>query len=314
MRVFEAGGKRPPTIGANRPHYRALSIYPFLFTVLLFSSNALAQQPDVQVKLDLVPTLTSTLKGPNAFQWYDLLGHYSTVGLSATFEQGYHAYLSERLETIPGNSDAEQLDEYYFEDPGIWRLGKQYLPFGRQLMLREDALAARADSRLLLKGIPLSVAVCDNGDKGATGAVARVGSTFGLSIAEGHHFGEEATDFTLFRRPGDSPGPGRGYQTIVDGDFSRHLGMYTLTAEFAALRGGETALDKSTDLSDLNLTIQPSKYQAIILGWSRDFGGGANFFRAQGRIWITKGLTFEPIVRMKDNNFYDLGLTLHVRM
>ncbi len=63
-------------------HFRAP--YPLLFTLLLVSSNAFAQQPDVQVKLDIVSTLSSGLKGPNTFQWYDLLGHYSTVGLSAT--------------------------------------------------------------------------------------------------------------------------------------------------------------------------------------------------------------------------------------
>ena len=64
--------------------------------------------------------------------------------------------------------------------------------------------------------------------------------------------------------------------------------MYTFQAEFVALRGGETALDESTNVSDVNVTVQPSRYQSITLGWSRDYGAGTNFFRAQSRIYLTK--------------------------
>ena len=125
-----------PGEGLMQPHKRActlrrtLTLYPLPFTLFLLLSNAAqAQQPDVQVKVDLLPTGFTGLDRPNSFRWYDDLAHYSTVGLSVTFEQGFHAYVSERLERLPNNADSEQLDEYYFEDPGIWRLGKQYLPF-----------------------------------------------------------------------------------------------------------------------------------------------------------------------------------------
>lgn len=275
---------------------------------------AAAQQPDVQFKADLYPTAFTGLNDPNSFRWFDVLGHCSTVGLSVTFEQGFHAYVSERLEKIPNNADSEQLDEYYVEDPGIWRVGKQYLPFGRQTLLREDVRAARGDTRLLFKGLPLSVAVCDNGNKQARGVVGRVGSTIGLSFAIGNDFGAQGTDLTLVRRPGDSPGPGRGYQTIVGADFARRLGMYTVQAEFVALRSGETAMDTSSDVSDLNLTLQPTRYEALVFGWSRDYGSGVNFFRAQGKFLVRKNIWIEPIVRLRDTNFYDLGVTLHVRL
>jgi len=306
----------PTTQRSPRPKTQLPRPFRSVFTLALLAlaTASFAQTPDVQVKADLLPTGFSGLNDPNSFKWYDNLGHYSTVGLSVTFEQGFHAFVSERLQTIRGNSDSEQLDEYYFEDPGIWRLGKQYLPFGRQTLMREDARAARGDTRLLWKGVPLSFAVCDNGEKGARGVVGRIGSTVGVSFAVGHDFGAEATDFTLVRRPGDSPGPGRGYQAIIGADFARRLGMYTLQAEYIALRDGDSTADKSTDVSDLNLAIQPNRYQTFILGWSREYGQGDNFFRLQTRILLTKNIWFEPMIRMKDNNFYDLGVTIHVKV
>ncbi len=285
-----------------------------LGAILSCSCLAGAQQPDVQFKANLLPTVSTGLGSANQFRWYDLLGNYSTVGLSVTFEQGYHIYLTERLQKIAGNSDTEQLDEYYVEDPGIWRVGKQYLPFGHQGILREDARAARGDTRLLFPGIPLSLAVCDNGANSVRGAVGHIGSTFGVSFAFGHDFGAESTDLTYFRHPYEAPGPGRGYQGVVGADFSRRWGQYSVQAEFAALRGGETALDKSTDLSDLSGTLQPNRYYSMTLGWSRDYGAGDNFFRLQSKVLLTKNFWLEPMVRLKDSDFYDLGVTLHVRL
>lgn len=287
-------------------------------TIVLIAAGAagcaLAQTPNAQMKFDLVPTYITGLGENTRFRFFDVLGHYSTVGLSLAFEQGYHAYVSERLERIDRNPDTEQLDEYYFEDPGIWRLGKQYLPFGRQGLLRESVRAARGDTRLLFRDLPVAVAICDNGDKQARGIVGRIGSVIGLSFALGNDFGAQSTDFTVIRTPESAPGPGRGYRAAVGMDFARHWGMYTVQAEGIALRNGETPSDPNTEISDLLLTIQPSKWEALTLGFSREWGLAENVFRAQGRFLVTRDVWLEPIIRIKDGEFFDLGLTLHVRL
>jgi hypothetical protein len=274
---------------------------------------AMAQQPDLQVKADLYADAITGKGENNALRFYDLMGHYATVALSVTFEQGYHIWASERLERIVNNRDSEQLDEYYVEDPGIWRLGKQYLPFGRQGLLREDARAARGDSRLLIRDVPISVAVCDNGTRLAQGVVGRLGSVIGLSFAFGHNFGAESTDFTVVRRPED-PIRGQGYEAIVGIDFARHFGMYTFQIEGAALRNGETVFDRSTDIADALVTIQPNKYQALTFGISRDWDKDLTLFRVQGKFLVTRSVWLEPIIRTRNSEFYDLGVAVHVKL
>ncbi len=281
--------------------------------LVAIASIAFAQQPDVQVKADLYGSFFSGKGENNAVRFYDLMGHYGTVALSVTFEQGFHIWASERIERIANNRDSEQLDEYYVEDPGIWRLGKQYLPFGRQGLLREDARAARGDTRLLIRDVPISVAVCDNGTRLTQGVVGRLGSVIGLSFAYGHNFGAESTDFTVVRRP-EAVIPGRGYGAIVGVDFARHFGMYTLQVEGAALRNGETSLDQSTDIADALVTLQPDKYKAITFGISRDWNKDLTLFRVQGKFLLTRSVWLEPIIRTRNSEFYDLGVTLHVKL
>jgi hypothetical protein len=278
------------------------------------AAGALAQSPDVAVKLDLAPTYRSSKGADTLFRWYDTLGHYSTAGLLLRLEPGYRAYVSERLQRVNNDADPEQLDEYYVEDPGIWRLGKQYLPFGRQGLLRESVRAARGDTRLLVESVPIAVALCDNGARQARGIVGRIGSVVGVSFAYGNDFGAQASSLTLVRRPEDSPGQGRGYRTALGLDFARHFKIYTIQAEAVFLRRGQTPLDPNTEVSDLAITLQPSRHEAITIGWSREWGQDQNFLRAQGRFLLTRSTWLEPIVRVRDGVFYDLGITLRVRI
>jgi hypothetical protein len=273
----------------------------------------MAQNPDVLIHVDLVPTYRLATHRQN-FQWYDDLGHYSTVSLGLSLEPGFKAYVSERLQRVNNDADPEQLDEYYVEDPGIWRVGKQYLPFGRQGLLRDAAKAARGDTRLLLPTIPITVAICDNGPRQVRGIVGRIGSSVGVSFAYGNNFGAQASSLDVVRRPEDAPGQGRGYGTAVGIDFARHYKIYTIQAEAVALRRGETSLDRDTEVSDLAFTLQPNKFQALTLGWSREWRGDDTFWRVQGKFLITRDLWLEPIVRMKDGEFFDLGLTLRVKL
>jgi len=284
-----------------------------LLPMALAAISARAQQPDVAVRVDLVPTYHMGKGTETAFRWFDTLGRYSTVGLAVRMESGFRGFVSERIERTGNSADPDQLDEYYIEDPGIWRLGKQYIPFGRQNLERESIRAARGDTRLILPSVPLSVAICDNGAGRARGFAGRIGSTVGLSFAIGENFAAQPTALALVRQPDDAPGKGRGYHDLFGFDVARRFQIYNVQAEAIVLRRGETPLDPSTEVSDLAFTVQPNRRQAVTVGWSREWEKSENFFRAQGRFMLTRETWLEPMLRMKDGEFYDFGATVRVR-
>lgn len=284
-----------------------------LLPLLFCASAAFAQTPDVSVKGDIFLHYRTTENGPNTVRWYDSMGHHSIAALEFHLEPGFRVYVAERFERIPHDGDNEQLDEYYVEDPGIWRLGKQYLPFGRQGILRESARAARGDTNLLFERFPVSLAICDNGQNRTRGVVGRFGSVIGVSFAFGNNFGIQSTSLDVVRRPEDAPGIGRGYRTAFGVDFARHYKIYTLQAEAVALRRGQTVDDPNTEICDLALTLQPSKYAALTAAWSRDWGRSVNFLRLQGKFLVTRSVWVEPIVRFRDGDFFELGASLRVK-
>ena len=125
--------------------------------LLTFIQMSAAQAADTKIKLDLLFAPFSRDNGLNQIKFYDRLGRFSTVGLTGRIENGWRFFVSQRLQSIDGDPDSGPLDEYYVEDTGLWRAGKQYSPFGRRLM-RESLLALRGDSNLLFQGLPVSLA------------------------------------------------------------------------------------------------------------------------------------------------------------
>ncbi len=148
--------------------------------------------------------------------------------------------VAQRLQRIPNDGDEEQLDQYYVEDPGLWRLGKQYLPFGRGLLLRESGRAARGDTNLIFQNLPISAAICDNGRDRTRGVFGRVGSTVGVSFAVGNNIGIQGTSLNAVRRPEDNPGAGRGYKFALGVDGAKRFWIFTVQGEVLALRRGHT--------------------------------------------------------------------------
>src|SRR5688572_31745900 len=107
--------------------------------------------------MDVNPHFRINADGDSNFRWYDPLGKHSTVGLSMILEPGFRVVVTEKLQRMP--TDNDQLDEYYIEDEGNWRVGKQYLPFGRQTLLHESVQGGRVDTNLIIEGLPISFAV-----------------------------------------------------------------------------------------------------------------------------------------------------------
>jgi len=272
----------------------------------------LAQIPDVQIKLDARLDYEVFQGASSAIRWYDPLGHQSLVGLQLGLEPGLRAYVSQRLERIPHDGDPDQLDEYYVEDPGSWRVGKQVLPFGAG-MIRESAVGARSDTSLFLREVPIHFALFDSGTGRQRGVMGRLGRRLGFSFADGDHLGISATSMTLIRAPEDSPGLGSGYHRIFGADFAEKFGITRLGAEYVMLRGGNPSLTNQ-DVLDMSATATPWKGQSFTAGVTRSFDQPANFVRGQASITIYNHVTVEPLLRYRDGHFYDFAVSLHVRL
>ena len=301
-------------MGGSRPHPYPSPRGGTLLTLLGLGlgCNALAQAPDIRARLDLALTFDYQNRNSQSARLYTPLGRPSTVGLSAFLESGYHIVASERLQRLPQDADGDILDEAYFEDPGIFRVGKQYLPFGTGRLLRESVAAARVDSSLIAEGVPVTLAGVQNGQGRQNGLALRVGRNLGVSYLLGDHFGIAATSLGVVRHPEDAPGRGGGWRQAIGFDASRRYGKVAVSGEFVALNGGP---QRSLSVFDAEVTISNDAYRSIGAGFTQAFGpGNASFYRVFGRVHASRNIDVEPLVRLKDARLFDLAATLRFRL
>jgi hypothetical protein len=290
-----------------------LKIAGILALLFVVTCVALAQVPDVQVKADLGPTFRNQVNGGSDVHWYDPFGHHSTISLQFALEPGFRAYVSQKIERIRHDGDNSQIDESYVEDAGVWRAGKQYLPFGQQRIFRESVVAIRSDSDLFFRELPMSVAACDGGKGRERGIVGRIGRTIGVSFAFGQHFGIAGTSFTQVRLPTESPGIHGGFQRLVGIDATRSVGVFKLAGEYVLLRGGEqSAPDR--EILDITATLAPSITRSVTFGYSVGTHPGITSTRVQGSFLIQPNLWLEPWVRTRNGQMFDTGIGLRVRL
>lgn len=285
----------------------------FAFVALALVGSALAQSPDVVIRLDLLPTYRSESDHGTSFRFYDPMGRMSTAGLSLILEPGFRLTVSERLQKIEGDGDEDQIDEYFIEDEGVWRLGKQYLPFARNGLVRESVLAARADTNLVLEGLPIALAACDGGAGRPRGVIGRLGTRIGLSVAIGENFGVASSSFTAVRRPEDGPGRGNGYRQMLGIDAWRRVGSFILSAEWVALLNGGATRDEDRNVADVVVSYEINKTRWFKLAWSRDSTQSPSFFRVEGSIPIQHGAWLQPIVKVRGSHVTDVALTLRLK-
>lgn len=281
--------------------------------LLALGTLAQAQIPDVKIKVEFRPTYISTRGADSSLRWYDWTGRHSVAEIELGLEPGYRAYFAERFQKIPGDVDNEQLDQYYVEDPGLWRVGKQAIPFGLNRILNEKARGVRGDTSFLLGSQEISGAFFDNGQKRLRGAVIRVGNRIGASLEVGNNIAAQGSALTLLRKPEDAPGSGRGYRLAIGTHFRRSWGKYSLEAEGVALRNGHTALDESADISDLFFTFRADNRRSVSLGWTRDWRDTDNFLRATGRFVMHRNVALEPMVRIRNGRLFDAAITTVVK-
>ncbi len=283
-----------------------------LLSVSFLVQAAWAQTPALVIKFDLRPTLITSSKNATALRFYDILARTSTVGIALTLEPGLKALLTERLQRI--GRDDDLLDEAYLEDPGNWRVGKQYLPFGARNIIRDDAVAIRLDTRLSLSDLKAILAYCDNGPGQTRGGVVRFGSRLGLSFAYGHHFTIYGTSLAQVRDPERALGKGTGYRWLAGVDYGRRVGELNVEAEFVLLRQGESEYDPEEDISDLKLTYNPPSSNLTFIGaWSREWIARNDFYRFEAEVPLSRNVQLIPFVRFAGLSWKDLGVSARIK-
>lgn len=270
-----------------------------------------SQIPDVQIKFDARLSYRSFNDNSTEIRWYDTLGRQSLVGLQLQLEPGLRMYVSERLERIPHDGDPDVVDEYYIEDVGSWRIGKQAIPFGRQI-LRECAVGARSDTSLFLRALPIKVAIFDSGSGRQRGFSGRIGKNIGASFAYGDHLGISGTSLTLIRRPDESTGKEFGYRRLFGLDMTGVSRPFKLGMEFVSLRQGSSK-DPDEDVLDVAASLEPNRYQSVTFGVTRAFRQAATFLRLQGNVYVYNNVYLEPLVRYKDGKLYDFAVSMHLK-
>ncbi len=273
-----------------------------------------AQAPDVAIKLDARLNYRSAQDDATTQRLYDSFGRYSIVSISFTLEPGFKVFASQKLQRFDGGKDRDLLDEYYVEDEGIWRIGKQYLPFGGGRLVRESAMAARADTDLILESVPISFGYAQGGRGRQEGLVGRIGGRLGLSIFLGEHFGIDGTSLALIRKPEEAPGKGRGYKQAFGFDYSKGVGNFNLAVEAISFREPNRSIDEGFEVIDLSATYTPSRYHNYTVGWTRRTNPTDDFYRIHASVFLTNNVYLEPLVRYRNGEIYDFNVAVRVRL
>ncbi|MCW5938247.1 MAG: hypothetical protein KF884_08160 [Fimbriimonadaceae bacterium] len=288
----------------------------FVAVLALASMVALGQSPDVVPFVEFRPTWTVRSGAKNLFHYYDEDARYSLVGLKMLLETGHRVYVAQRVERIDNSGDPDTVDEYYVEDRGEWRVGKQYLPFGRRGLLRETVLAARIDLDFISDELPLAVAACDGGSGRPRGVVARLGRSVGASVATGKHFGIQATSFTAVQAPETATGVGRGHRLILGLDAARSFGSGFATFEAVALREGHTAADRDRALTEARIDFRVPGRLPYRVGasWARDWSDSRDYFAIRGELGTGERISYSPVLRFEGRKFASFGLSAVVKL
>lgn len=274
-----------------------------------------AQTPDLVIRTDLRYTITTKNDGGSQARWYDPMGRHSIVGLQLLLEPGYRALVTQRLQKIDNDPDKDMVDEAYVEDPGLWRVGKQYLPFGSKVLIRESAPAFRGDTRLVFDNLPIQFAACDGGTGLTRGVVGRIGARLGVSFAIGDHFGVAGTNLAPVRRPEEAPPKGGGYRLVVGADYKQRFGPATLEAEVIAMRRPNRTSDAREEVSDLRATVAglDDRFR-LTSAWARAWRAKRDVYRFEAEMLVQKDVWVTGFVRFDRGQVRDLSIGARVKL
>lgn len=284
------------------------------FAAATAGACAQAQTPEVLVKLDLNLSFSSGPGTDTLFRAYDLKGRSSTVGLHFSLEPGFLAVVSQRFQKVPSSADQNQLEESYVEDPGYWRAGKQFLPFGVGRILLESVSAGRIERLVGGDQVPATLAVAQDLKGLPRGFVGRLGGKLGVSFAFGENFGVSATSLANVRKLDEAPGRGKGWGRVIGADFTSKRDHWTASVEIARFDRGAVSTIHPETVSDVEFRLSPIPDKSLTFGWGRLWEKGVDVFRIEGHIPVASGLWLDPIIRMKGGRFLDAAFQIGVKL
>jgi hypothetical protein len=285
-----------------------------LVVVVTWAAEGIAQFPNVTISADFNPQLRFIDGGTVQFRLYDDEAHFSRLRLGVTLPNGWTAKLFQKIGRIDNDPDGSGTEEAYLERAGDWRLGKFYVPFGSQRILRETGIGARVDTILSFADLPIAFAYVENGHGKQRGFVARIGDNLGVSIAVGDHFGINGTDLTQIHPPEESFGKGRGYRLAFGADVSKQFGGLFARAEYVQLRRGNTILDSDISIADLYLGYQFPYGPLVESETAFQFGESKLNFRVGAQISAIPKVFFVPSVRYYQDFGWSYGVSVRIRL
>jgi hypothetical protein len=274
----------------------------------LVTGMAFSQAPDIRIRGDISLGFVSMSQSPLSFRTITPLGRFSTVSFAGTTPYGLKFSFSQRLANFDGDPDKEAFDEYYIEDPGSWRIGKQYVPFGGGTLFRESLLAVRGDTALLFEGVPVAFALVDSGENRQRGLVTRFGGRgFGVSAAVGQNFATNFSSLSPIRRYGEQIGDGTGWGQVFGVDWSRRFGKFSAKAETIWLRRPDLG-QPELDIYDGQVSFDLGHKHSIFVGSTFERNQEVNWFRMGGVYNTARGVTVEATYRNRNGQFMDAAV------
>jgi hypothetical protein len=265
-----------------------------------------AQTPTVTPFIDLRVGFAAISDSDAALRPYGPDGRFSRVGLQIAFERGVRGLVTQRFGSPPAGSDQDAIEEAYLEQPGEWRIGKLFMPFGRGLSLRETGIGAEYRTQLLIDDLPIRIAYSGQRARRTEGISARIGRVWGASIAWGSHWGTQAGSLTAIRDPWLAPEGGRGHRLAIGLDGGFALGPVEASFEGLALRDGG-ALDPNEEVLILQgAWTGPSL--PLTLSLAQEVRAGRTWTALGARTALGSAVWMEPSLRFGPDGFRDFWI------
>lgn len=283
-------------------------------SAILSGLPAIAQGPAVSFSADITPQVRFDGEGKTRFRLYDDTGELSRVRMNLTFDNGLQMRYFQKLARIDNDTDDSGTEEFYLEDPNRWTLGKRYVPFGSNRLLREPAIGASARVFLPIADLPLQIAAFDNGPGEQRGVAGRVGENPGVSFFVGEHFGIASTSLTQIRFPEEAPGEGRGYRRALGADFTLSRGGWQAVLEYVALRQPHKTDDPQMDVASLLVTYQFPYGPLVLMDVAVASVEPRSSIRWSAQIPVEKNLFLVPSIRLVSTDGWRAALSMRIRL
>lgn len=275
---------------------------------------ALSQAPAVSFSADVTPQVRFDGEGKTRFRLYDDRGELSRVRMNLTFDNGLQVRYFQKLARVDNDPDDSGTEEFYLEDPNRWSVGKRYVPFGSNRLLREPAIGASAKIFLPIADLPLQIAAFDNGPGEQRGVAGRVGENPGVSFFVGEHFGIASASLTQLRFPEEAPGEGKGYRRALGADFTLASGGWQAVLEYVALRQPHNATDSPLDVGTLLITYQFPYGPLVLMDVAVASVEPRTSIRWSAQIPVEKNLFLVPSLRLMSADGWRAALSMRIRL